>query len=164
MIDKKNRLIIELRWPFVALALSITFGGVIAIASWYIEQRKELELLQANNRLRSVQLALNNVRRDESDAQTYQTAFETLASQGVFGNEQRLSWLEYVNNLNASGHVESLSYKLGPQRALNNLPSANANAIEILASKIQLNMGFLHEGDLIWTIDHIQNSKSSVGY
>jgi type II secretory pathway pseudopilin PulG len=159
MIDRKNRLLIELRWPLVALALSMIFGGVIATASWYIEQRKALEHQQANNRLRSVQLALNNVRRDESDVKTYQAAFETLASQGVFTNEQRLTWIEYMNSLKASGHVQSLRYKLGPQKLLNNLPLANANAIDVMSSKIQLDMGFFHEGDLIWTLENIQNSN-----
>ncbi|MBA2690527.1 MAG: hypothetical protein H0U63_06975 [Burkholderiales bacterium] len=154
------RLVIELRWPLIVLMLAGMVSAAMAIASWYIEMSKGKEYQQVQNRLRAAQLALNNVQREETDLHAYRGRYDSLAARGVFGQEQRLSWVEYMRNLSNRGLLQSVNYEIATQRPIAGTGFPQANSIEMLASRIQLKMGFLHEEDLVRTLEELWQSSA----
>src|SRR4051794_19989382 len=116
MSERVRRLIIELRWPFIVLWLAIVLSGAIVSVSWYIQHSKMQQYQQVQNRLRAAQLALNNIQHDAIDLETYRSRFETLLARGIFGQEQRLDWVEYMSQLSAKGQLQSLNYEISSQR------------------------------------------------
>ncbi|MES2354574.1 MAG: hypothetical protein V4568_09260 [Pseudomonadota bacterium] len=160
MSTRVNRSVLELRWPLIVLALAAVLGGVMMSASWYVEHSKDQEFKQAQNRLRAARLALNNIRRDETDLVAYRERFKALSEHGIFGQEQRLNWVEYMTNLSAMGQLQSLNYEIASQRTITFTPLPQANSIDITASRIQLKMGFLHEEDLMRILEELHQSNA----
>lgn len=154
-----ERTIIELRWPLILLALAILVGGAMLMTSRYLDQMKSDEYQQVQNRLRAAQLALNNVRAEEADLQAFRAPYKTLSARGVFGQEQRLNWVEYMNELAAKGQLQSLNYEVSAQRPVT-VTASPASSIEVLASRVQLKMGFLHEGDLVRALEELRQSRA----
>ena len=160
MMDNIKRSLIELRWPLIVLFLASLTGAAMVVASMYLQHAKAQEYLQVQNRLRAAQLALNNARREESDLQTYRSRYESLSAKGIFGQEQRLNWVEYMNNLAGLGRFQSLNYEIATQRPVSIGTSVQADSVDMLASLIQLKMGFVHEGDMVRTLDELHRSNT----
>lgn len=158
MNGRIERIVIELRWPLILLALAILVGGAMLVTSRYLDQLKSAEYQQVQNRLRAAQLALNNVRTEEADLQAFRGPYGTLSARGVFGQEQRLNWVEYMNELAAKGRLQSLNYEVSAQRPVT-VTASPSSSIEVLASRVQLKMGFVHEGDLVRTLEELRQSK-----
>jgi len=155
-------MIIELRWPLIVLALAIILSGAIVSASWYIEQSKARDYQQVQKRLRAAQLALTNARREAADLELYRSRFDALAAHGVFGNEQRLNWVEYMSSLNAQGQLRSLSYEIASQRPISFTSLPQPAGIDVLSSRVQLKTGFVHEQDFIRMVDDLH--QSNIGF
>ena len=154
--------IIALRWPLIVLVLALLTGAAMVIASLYLQDTRAHEYLQVQNRLRAAQLALNNARREESDLQTYRSRYDSLFAKGVFGQERRLNWVEYVDDLAKLGRFQSLTYEIATQKPVSLGASGQANSVDMLASRIQLKMGFVHEGDMARTLDELHQSNTGL--
>jgi hypothetical protein len=151
--------VLELRWPLIALAAALLIGGALVIASLYVEHRKAQTHQQAQSRLRAARLQVENLRRDEENFTAYRNTYQMLAEKGLFGQEERLAWIDYMNRLAARGEVQSVSYEIGTQKALPlNMPETKN--VEALASRIQLKMGFVHEGDMVRALDSLRRSDA----
>jgi hypothetical protein len=153
-------MIMELRLPLIVLVLATVLGGVMVTASWYIEDAKTQRYQQVQNRFRAAQMALTNIRQEETDLVTYRNRFEALSARGIYGQEQRLNWVEYMTNLTTVGHLKSLNYEIASQRPVSVTALPQANSIEVLASRIQLKMGFVHEEDLVHTVEDLRQSRA----
>jgi hypothetical protein len=129
-------------------------------ASVYGLRSKAEGLQQVQNRQRGAQLALNNARREEADLQTYRTPYESISQRGVFGKEQRLDWVEYMADLASRSRLLSLDYQIATQRPVTLATPLPVESIDLLSSPIQLKMSFLHEGDLVRTLDELHQSKT----
>ena len=151
--------LVALRWPLIVLVLACLAGTTMVVASMYIQMRKAEQYQQVQNRLRAAQLALNNARREESDLQAYRSRYESLSVKGVFGQEQRLNWVEHMNDLAARGLFQSLNYEIATQRHVTVAPPTQAESVDILSSRIQLKMGFAHEGDMVRTLEDLHHAS-----
>ena len=154
--------IIALRWPLIVLVLALLTGAAMVVASLYLQNTRKQEYLQVQNRLRAAQLALNNARSEESDLLTYRSRYDSLSAKGVFGQEQRLNWVEYVDDLAKVGRFQSLTYEIATQKPVSLGASGQANSVDMLASRIQLKMGFVHEGDMVRTLDELHQSNTGL--
>lgn len=159
-MNSLKQAIIELRWPLAVLVLAALLGAAMVTASVYGLHSKAEGLRQVENRMRSAQLALNNARREEADLQTYRSPYESLSQRGLFGAEHRLDWVEYMADLASRGRVQSLDYQIATQRPVSVATPLPVDSIDLLSSPIQLKMGFLHEGDLVRTLDELHQSKT----
>jgi len=148
-----------LRWPLIVLMLACLAGTAMVVASMYLQARKDEQYQQVQNRLRAAQLALNNARREESDLEAYHSRYESLSVKGVFGREQRLNWVEHMNDLAARGLFQSLNYEIATQHHVTLAPPAQAESVDILSSRIQLRMGFVHEGDIVRTLEDLHRAN-----
>ncbi|HVK54283.1 MAG TPA: hypothetical protein VM532_04550 [Burkholderiales bacterium] len=162
MKERIHRMVIELRWPLVVLGLAIVLASAMITASWYIEEDRARQLQQVQNRLRAAQLAFNNIKREEADFETYRNHFDTLVSRGVFGEEKRLNWVEYMNSLKTVGQIQSLNYEIASQKPVTVTTLAQTSSIEVLISRIQLKMGFKHEEHLVRTLDELRQSNAGL--
>lgn len=162
MNARLHRMLIELRWPLIVLVLAVILSGAIVSASWYIEQSKARDFQQVQKRLRAAQLSLNNARRESADLEIYRNRFEALTSHGIFGEEQRLSWVEYMTALSNQGVLRSLNYEIASQRPVTLTSLPQPAGINVLASRVQLKAGFVHEQDFIRIMDDLH--QSNIGF
>jgi len=148
-----------LRWPLIVLMLACLAGTAMVVASMYVQTHKDEQYQQVQNRLRAAQLALNNARREESNLEAYHSRYESLAVKGVFGQEQRLNWVEHMNDLAARGLFQSLNYEIATQHHVTVAPPTQAESVDMLSSRIQLKMGFVHEGDMVRALEDLHHAN-----
>lgn len=160
MKDRTRATLIELRWPLVALLLALILGAVIVVSTAYLEERKQVESNLAKNRLRAAELALNNVRRQETDLKTYRESFEALAARGFTGEEQRLNWVEYIGEMSGQGLMQAANYEIASQGIAAAPAGIAGNSIDVMTSAIRLQMSFLHDGDLLRALDAVATSTA----
>jgi hypothetical protein len=159
MNGRLKNTVLELRWSLITLAAALLIGGALISASAFVEGSKAQAHQQAQTRLRAARLQLDNLRREEANFSAYRDAYQSLAAKGLFGQEQRLAWIEYMNQLSARGEVQSVSYEISAEKPLPiNLPEAKN--VEVLASRVQLKMGFVHEGNLVRTLDDLRRTDT----
>jgi hypothetical protein len=131
----------------------------VVVATLYVEHSKAQTHKQAQSQLRAARLQVENVRRDEQNFTTYRNTYQMLAEKGLFAPAQRLAWIDYMNQLTSRGEVQSVSYEIGAEKPLPiNMPETKN--IDVLASRIQLKMGFFHEGDMVRTLDDLRLSDT----
>jgi hypothetical protein len=151
--------VLELRWPLIALGAALLVGGALVVATLYVEHSKAQTHKQAQSRLRAARLQVENLRRDEQNFTTYRNTYQMLAEKGLFAPAQRLAWIDYMNRLTSRGEVQSVSYEIGAEKPLP-ISMPETKNIDVLASRIQLKMGFFHEGDMVRTLDDLRQSDT----
>lgn len=151
--------VLELRWPLIALGAALLVGGALVVATLYVEHSKAQTHKQAQSRLRAARLQVENLRRDEQNFTTYRNTYQMLAEKGLFAPAQRLAWIDYMNRLTSRGEVQSVSYEIGAEKPLP-ISMPETKNIDVLASRIQLKMGFFHEGDMVRALDDLRQSDT----
>jgi hypothetical protein len=151
--------LLELRWPLIALAAALLTGGAMVSATLYVEHKKLQANDQAQSRLRAARLQTDNLQRDQANFSEYLTSYEALEDKGLFGSEERLAWIEFMNRLSAERRVKSVSYEIGAERPVA-LAGPEGKNVDVLSSVIQLRMGFLHEGDLVHVLQSLRSADT----
>lgn len=84
--------------------------------------------------------------------------FGELRQRGVIGEEQRLDWIDLLNALRRK-HGITLQYELAPQRELE---TKLAGTFSFYASTMQLQLGLLHEEDLLRILDDLRQEARAL--
>ena len=72
-----------------------------------------------------------------------------LQARGVFGQERRRDWIDAMSRFKTARGLYEVKYAIEPQRSLAMSPSAAAADLELRASRMELDLQLLHEGDLL---------------
>ena len=78
----------------------------------------------------------------------YLPEFISLYNRGVIGNEQRLNWIEVLQNTGARIKIPSLSYSISSQKDYTPPYSITLGSFKLYKSEMSLEIQLLHEGDL----------------
>lgn len=112
------------RPPFAALKLSLLLvlaslalaaGG--ALWSWNQAQDAAAALQQENTALNTARQQLDRSRQQQQLIATHLTEYQALAARGFVGPEDRLAWIEAVQNANRDAGLYGLDYRLTPRTA-----------------------------------------------
>lgn len=155
----------EIDWPYVrrhtmrpALSALVALT-VLLIALWlHDRQEGEFDELFANHHaVHEDYDALVNQRRL---VDRYHRRYQRFHDLGFVGRESRLDWVETLRTTSNTLNVPRVSYSIEPQFEV--IPPVNSvfggDGIQLHASKVQLEMGLLHELDLLRFFDTLQTS------
>ena len=148
-----------LRGAWILLGLSLATSAAIAWGShWYLE-RERRERVGAGQRLEQARARAQGAQRELDSLQESAVVFRELVDRGLLAGERRIDLVEMVNGLRARHRLFALDYEIAPQRPLK-LPGGRAfAAVEVLASRVQLRMRALHEGDVLDFIAELAASR-----
>ncbi|MBF0340096.1 MAG: hypothetical protein HQL95_03930 [Magnetococcales bacterium] len=145
----------------VVICLSLVLDVGMIGAGWYYLDDADITL----EKLRKSIAALRTQRREHEEqarmlAQV-QPGFEELRLKGVVGPEQRLQWVEAVKEIGELLKLPvGLRFKLDPSRPFTPAVSLPVSQdYQLVASHMELQLGMVHEGDLISLLDHLQGRK-----
>ena len=153
----------EIDWPYVRRhtlrpALSALVALVfLAIAMWLHDkqERRFNELSTSHNAVHEDYDALVYQRRL---VDRYHRRYERFHNLGFVGRESRLDWVETLRSTSNELNLPRVSYSIEPQ--LEVIPPVSSvlggEEIQLRASKVQLEMGLLHELDLLRFFDTLQ--------
>lgn len=153
----------EFDWPYVrrhtlrpALSALVALVCLVA-ATWLhdIQERQFGELAANHHAVHEDYDALVHQRRL---VDRYHRRYQRFHNLGFIGRESRLDWVETLRTTSSELAVPRLTYSIEPQ--LQVIPPVQSvmggEDLQLRASKVQLEMGLLHELDLLRFFDALQ--------
>lgn len=105
-----------------------------------------------------------NGRQLEQDiqlAKRYTRPFNDLVQNGFIGDERRLGWVQALREATDRIHLNKTNYRIEPKSPVTPEYIENSGSYLVYASKMNIQLELLHEGDLIYVIDSM--SKRAPG-
>ncbi|MDQ1362196.1 MAG: hypothetical protein QG652_56 [Pseudomonadota bacterium] len=132
----------EIHIFIAALLFALTLGGTLL----FIHQQSYTQWQQASNQQRQASIRLQTASNQKLLLEQYQQRFNALKTGNVLGEEQRINWVETIQQSSTRHAIPSVKFTLD-QRATATLPE-DITGITVYISKMRLDMNLLHEGDL----------------
>jgi hypothetical protein len=135
----------ELRLFGIALMLSL---GVLSVV-WYFYQQADQQYRQASNQLSQAQMRYQQANDKKQLLEVYEKRFKALQKQNVFGEEQRIDWIENLQASSDRHKIPSVKFELSQRTMLDSAELGElGSGLSAYYSKMELDMSLLHEGDL----------------
>jgi len=99
-----------------------------------------------------------NLVKDIDLLEQYRNLYGGYKSSGLVGEERRLSWIESLENTNKVLKLPKLTYSLLPQEEFTRPGLKVKSGVELSGSPMELNMGLLHEEDLLAVLEGLRLS------
>ncbi len=147
------------RKAFIILAASLLSSMALVGAGKALLTEQQNGMNQAQTQRND---ALNKRRQAEQDnleIHDYQPKFMTLRARGFVGEEKRLDWMEQIKSIRESRNLFPISYEISAQQVFQVSPEVSLGSLELRGSKIKLQMGLLHEGDLLNFLDDLSSKE-----
>ncbi len=153
----------EFDWPYVrrhtlrpvtsAIAAIVALGGALYLHSYHEQRHDELA---ANHS--AVQEDYDALVHQRQIVDRYHRRYQRFDELGFIGRESRLDWVETLRTTANSLSLPRLSYAMEPQ--VDVVPPVRSvlggENLRIRTSKVQLELGLLHEVDLLRFFDELQ--------
>lgn len=124
-------------------------------------QTAQEERKAAGNSLENARIQYQRSGEEKENILRYKPAYEQLRKEGFVGAERRIAWLEALHNVDRAIGLFGVQYQIEAQQTYDG-PAALANLSDRLrGSKMVLNFGVVHEGDLLRFLDALK--AQSVG-
>lgn len=151
-----------IRGALMLLATALVVGAAVVWGSGRFETRMQDRLQQTQSRLSTSRAQLQQVHQEEEDIRRYLTRYRELVARGLIGEEKRLEWMESVARIKRERKLFEISYEMGAQQPVAIDPSLAAGDIQLLASRIKVRFGLLHEGDLINFLNDLEKQGTGL--
>ena len=99
-----------------------------------------------------------NMVNDIDLLEQYRNLYSDYKSSGLVGEERRLSWIESLENTNKVLKLPTLTYSLLPQEKFARPGLKVKSGVKLSGSPMELNMGLLHEEDLLAVLEGLRLS------
>ncbi|MHB8167113.1 MAG: hypothetical protein ACYDDT_10130, partial [Sulfuricella sp.] len=149
-------------FPPIRKALIVLVASLLSSAALVVAGRAIL--IQQQDGMNQAQAqrsdALNKRRQSENDKQEihdYQPKYLRLRERGFVGEEKRLDWMEQIKHIRESRKLFPITYEISAQQVFQVGPEVSLGSLELRGSKIKLQMGLLHEGDLFNFLDDLSS-------
>lgn len=130
------------------IAAGLLGAGMVGGSAWFRDEmasdakREHQRFLEASRRY----LAVDDQRRIIRDDYP---RFLALEASGRIGRERRLDWIESLRSAGDQIGLPRLNYSIEAQRVAETEFAIDTGAFTLLASRMKLDIGLLHEGDLL---------------
>ncbi len=138
-----------LRGTLVVFVFSLAVAAGMVSASFYFRQNMERQYQANHAEFREASLKYLAVDDEERIIAQFLPEFRRLYERGLLGRERRLSWLETLRRSGDANGLPQLAYKLDAQRVAKPDFNITLGEYQLYASTMTLNLGLLHEGDLL---------------
>ncbi len=143
----------DIDWPYMrtalivlAVALLLSTGPLIASFLYATNAEREYAAETINrNTLRS---KLRTIQNDRILIDRYLEPYLQLEQSGMVGDEQRINWIDTLQAAAKRMKLPSMRYRIAAQEQFVATYTENASGLVVNASRMELNLGLLHEGDL----------------
>jgi hypothetical protein len=140
----------RIRLSLAAAVVMAAAGGAIVYASLLLHQAEKKNQATAQAKRAEIQGRLMRARDEELEVKNKIARYNELSKRGVFGEEQRLDWVEQIRHIKTERKLFDIQYEIAPQQAIDAalLPGSSAN-FDFRSSSMQMRMKLLHEEDLL---------------
>jgi len=148
----------KLRGAALILAACIVISCVVVAASHLFLEKERRDARATATRLAEARGRVDRIRRERESLEQSSEVFQALRER-LMQPESRLELVELMNGLRARHAILALDYEISPQRPLAVAGPAPFAAVDILASRVNLKLRAMHEGDALAFIDSLGESR-----
>ncbi|HUY03513.1 MAG TPA: hypothetical protein VMV33_09525 [Rhodocyclaceae bacterium] len=145
----RGRLVLAVTLALLGLSLMLVSLGLVQAA----RQSHDQALAQRQE----AQRRLAEMRDEEQAIGPRLARYGELQKRGYLGQEDRLSWVEQIRRIQAQRGLSALRFELAPQQPIDRGDAG----IELLSSKMKLELQLLHEEDLLGFLADLRAAASA---
>lgn len=146
------------QWGLLTLLLTLLVCGTAVVFS-------QGYFTHAQDAHAAAQMQLNNARSNLTAAQddrvnmaAYAEEYALLLNRNIIGNEQRLDWIDGLENIRRQNVVLGFKYAIAPQKAYTPPTAIDSGNFTLNASEMKLSFDLLHEGQLVNFFNALHNN------
>lgn len=144
-----------LKWPAIKFAIAATLLIIVGGAGYWLIDRQQAVVKTERNELSVLQEQENNYVRNQSIYSDYAEKYLRYVKQGVIGEEDRLSWVESLDEANKQLKLDGLAYNISAQTKMD--IKAAPKAVQLFQSKMSVDMNALHSKDINTLIRYMKD-------
>lgn len=139
------------------VAALLLFAAVQFSSTWLDERAADYRRARAE--LQSAARQYRSASDDQAVYQEYADRFRAMIERGWIGPEQRLSWIESLQQVNTELKLPVLRYQIERQRAVTlNGAGFDTSHLRLQRTPMRLTIGALHEGDVVDLLNGLAGS------
>lgn len=146
-----------IRKAFIVLIASLLLSAALVGAGRTLRLKQQDDMTQAQVQRNDANNKLRQAENDKQEIQDYQPRFVTLRERGFVGEERRLDWIEQIQHIRESRKLLPITYEISARQVFQVGPEVTLGNLELRGSKMKLQMGLLHEGDLLNFLDDLKH-------
>ncbi len=141
------------------LLISIVIIGITTGISYYINDNASRNYQNAKNNLDSIKSNYEDLINRNNIFVEYAKLYQQLKIKGVIGQENRLTWIEALQEANKTLKLPSLQYTISPQEEYPiDLVGNDFYDVQVKKTNMSINMGLLHEEDMFNILTSLQKN------
>lgn len=148
----------ELRLSIVAVALLIALGVACAVASEYYLERAKNEREAAKQQRTEAQKRVEQVAEEEREIRRNLVFYKSMTDRGMAVDENRLDIIDSIARIKKERRLFEIKYSIEPQKPLQYAGVKPAGPLDLVASRMKLEMLLLHEQDLLTFLEELESS------
>lgn len=142
-----------------AILLAVAIGAALFVGASGVYRADQQATLEAALQARQLSAArIRDVATEKQDLILYRERFAQLQAAGLVGDENRLAWIDAVRRIQASRKLVSATYEIEPQQVLAAPASAATGQLQLRGSRMRLDLGLVHEGDLFHFLEDLRSA------
>lgn len=138
-----------LRWSILAIFASALISAAILYASSEYSGKAQADLRNARNMGIDARRRLAAAHEDLQNMSIYADEYGALIKRKIIGDDQRLDWMEGMEELRQMDLVTDFRYLIAPQKKYSPRPQFDSGNFDIRYSETKLQFDLLHEAQLV---------------
>ncbi len=151
-----------LRGSLSTLIICLIISAGMLFGSFYYRDEMRTEFTKEDQRFKNVSRKYLAVDQEEKMILLHYPRFKYLYQQGVIGKEQRLRWLETLRTSSDELKLPSLRYNIDSRESFTPSFPANQGLYQIYTSSMKLDLGLLHENDLLLLLNDLEQKANGL--
>jgi len=140
----------------LAAGAALLLAGAVIVGGQWVQQA-EREFRDARRELSGAAREYRDASDDQAVYQRYASRFSGFGERGWIGEEQRLSWIEALQAINADLRLPTLRYEIDQQSAATIAGMRMPARLDLRRSRMRLRVGALHEGDILKLLERLRD-------
>ena len=141
--------------------MAVVFSAIFAGGSYVYYESIHEEKLLAESNLNNIKNKYARAIESKKTVEEFKKRYEKLKALEVTETENRLNWIDLIENTSRNKGIPYVKYKISKQEPSSDKTlAAKYSGIDVYKSKMQLEMHLLHEGD-VYTMLKVLDEKAS---
>lgn len=154
--------LVFMRLAFTLLALSVITGSVLYFGGLAFLHYAENRSIAASQRHAAAQGQYARAEAEKEEIRLYLGPYQSLAATGKAGKEKRLEWIDALSRIRETYKLFPIRYDIAARRTYTLPAGPSTQALSLSASRMNLQFGLLHEGDLLTLLNGLRTAN--LGY
>ena len=151
-----------MRGSAIFLTVAILASGTLVSGGHVFGSKMKLELQKEQRKLNAIRTQYQTIDEQRQIIEQSLPNFRTLEAKGIVGEERRLEWIETIRVAAAHVQVSSLRYQIGSRNDYTPYFPTETQGFNVYASEMKLDMGLLHEEDLLSVLREVNRRTTSL--